>query len=248
MIKKLFCLCLFGLLPLLGAQNPGPSVTGAIAASGGGGTVFTHVQSCSGYGSSTATSVTVTCSAVGAGHFLYVLGVTNPTPGDGFSSLSLSGDSGTFTQDFSPCPGSSSEQYMSGYFIPITSGGETSLTVTFNGTVGSQTYATVMIDEWSYTGSTPSVDVSQSGCSTGTGTTAATTAITPTANGDLFIGQAEVYYSGNSISAVPPFVNGAISSTQGTSYYIQSTAAALGTSWTIGSGNQDYGTHITAFK
>jgi len=37
MVKKLLCLCLFGLLALLGAQNPGPSVTGAIAASGGGG-------------------------------------------------------------------------------------------------------------------------------------------------------------------------------------------------------------------
>jgi hypothetical protein len=195
-----------------------------------------HVQSCANSNLTTGiTSLACTfSSSVGAGHFVHLCVNAYGTP---LSSLSFTGDTGTFTPYITNSNAGS--LYVSCVYVPSASGGETTITASF----GSAGYPGISGDEYSNVGA---LDVTGT-LNAATSSTAATNSITPTANGDLVIASV---YSSFTETATSPFVSGQpgtfyIPNIQ--SYYVQPTAGSINTSFSLAS-SSFWLTNIAAFK
>jgi len=211
----------------------------AILHGGNSAQVPAWIQSCTNEPNSGSSNTSISCifgSNIGAGHFLHICVGAYPGP----VTVTWSGDSATFTNYVANY---STFESMTCAWAAPTGGGATTITATF----ASSSYLNIWGDEFSGVATSSALDTS-SFMTMGISNTATSNSITPAANGELLIA-VEMQQAVASITPGGSFATG--HGTGGlvgmTSYYVQSTAASISASFTIGV-STSWWVGIAAFK
>lgn len=208
--------------------------------------VPTHVQSCSAALSGVQSSITATCpGAIGTGHYLQICMYNFTNALSGNVTFNYQGGGGSFspTEDLADIT-MAAGQYGNCWHVTSSApgGGDDAISATYTSMLQ---FPRIVIDEFS---NTTIFDQSDAGA-TGTGTSMASNAITPSVNGTLVIGVLINTGAGGTITEGMGYTLGAKAGgdTIALEYKVQGTAASTTATGTL-SMSDDWGAHVVSVK